>query len=423
MPRLLMIKGFGGPAATIFAPLFAELGELSVIYERTETTFLDLDPAAEREAVEAVGAYVEVGSPEEIPAAALAEAAERPPDGIITLSEPLLRTTAEIARELGLSHTNPVETARIVTDKYEQREALRRVGMPTPRHARISSAADLDPALEAVGLPAVLKPAFGAGSMLIFEVDSAADLHRHYGEAIERHCRSELVRGTDPVFDLEQRIPSEDWHGDERFGNYVSVEVLMAGGAFHALNVSDRTRQLPPFRETGLLLPSSLPPDRRTELIDAARGACEAIGATDGPFHVEVMTTPDGPVVIEINGRVGGSIPYIYEQITDVELFRETAKIALGIEPITAPEFDGHGGMFNIHAPGEGAVTKLEGLDAARELPGVRQMMVAVHEGDRVSSMLGLLGGMIRVIAAAPTVDELFAIRERVMETVSYEVG
>jgi hypothetical protein len=29
---------------------------------------------------------------------------------------------------------------------------------------------------------------------------------------------------------------------------------------------------------------------------------------------------------------------------------------------------------------------------------------------------------MIRVIYAAPTVDELFAIRERVMETIEYEV-
>jgi biotin carboxylase len=422
MRRLMMIKGFGGPAATIFCPLFAELAELSVIYERTETAFLDLDPAAEREAVEAVGSYVEVSSPEEIPAAALAEAAERPPDGILTLSEPLLRTTAEIAHELGLPHTHPVEAARIMTDKYEQREALRRAGMPAPRHARISSAADIGPALEAVGTPAVLKPAFGAGSMLIFEVDSREDLERHYREAVERHSRSELVRGTDPVFDLEQRIASENWHGDERFGSYVSVEVLMMGGEFHALTVSDRTRQLPPFRETGLMMPSSLPAERQDELIEAARGAAAAVGATDGPLHIEVMMTPDGPVVIEVNGRVGGSIPYILEQVTDVEIFREIAKVALGIEPETAPSFDRHGGMFNIHAPGEGRVTRLDGLDSAREIPGVRQMMVAVHEGDWVSSKLGLLGGMIRFICAAPTVDGLFTIRNRVMETVTYEV-
>ncbi|MGH2962682.1 MAG: hypothetical protein ACRDL3_10910, partial [Solirubrobacterales bacterium] len=156
------------------------------------------------------------------------------------------------------------------------------------------------------------------------------------------------------------------------FGNYVSVEVLMLGGEFHALTVSDRTKQLPPFREIGLLLPSSLSDAR--------------------------------------------------DEVTEVSLFPEIAKIALGIEPQTSPAFDGHGGMFNYHAPGEGRVTRLDGVDAARELAGVRTLMVAVHEGDRASSMLGLLGGMIRAICAAPTVEELFAIRDRVMETITYEV-
>jgi len=419
----MVIKGFGGPPATLFCPLYAELAELAVVYERTESTFLDVDPEDEVRAVEAVGDYVEVRDPDQIIPAALESAAGNPVDGVLTLSEPLLRRTAEIAERLKLPHHHPVQAARIMTDKYEQREALRRAGMPAPRHARIASADDLGPALERVGLPAVLKPSFGAGSMLIFEVDSHEELERHYREALERHSRSELVRGVEPVFDLEQRIESEDWHGDGRFGNYVSVEVLMFGGEFHPLTVSDRTMQLPPFRETGLMLPTSLSDTHADEMIAAARGAAKAVGATDGPLHIEVMMTTDGPVVIEVNGRLGGSIPYIFDAVTDVSLFREIARIALGISPETSPRFDGHGGMFNIHAPGEGRVTRLAGVEEARGLEGVRRLMVAVHEGDRASSMLGLLGGMIRAICAAPTVEELFTIRDQLMKTIEYEVS
>jgi biotin carboxylase len=421
-PRLLVIKGFGGPAATLFAPLFSEHADLAVVYEITESHFLEVDPEDERKAVEAVGDYLEVHGPERIVETALEYGKSHQVDGVMTISEPLLVQTAEIAERLGVPHHNPVSAARILSDKFEQREALRRAGMPTPRHARISSSDDLGPALEKVGLPAVLKPAFGAGSMLIFEVDSRDELERHHREAVERHSRSELLRGVEPIFDLEQVIVSENWHRDDRFGAYVSVEVLMFGGEFAALTVSDRTKQLPPFRETGLMLPSSLPAERTEQLIDGARRAVKAVGATDGPLHIEVMMTADGPVVIETNGRLGGSIPYIFEQVSDVELFREIAKIAVGIPPKTDPEFDGVGGMFNIHAPGEGRVKRLAGLDEARELPGVRQMMVAVHEGDWASSLLGLLGGMIRVIAAAPTAEELFAVREQVMETIDYEV-
>lgn len=422
-PRLLVIKGFGGPAATIFCPLWSELADLAVVYERTDTAFIDIDPVAETRAVEECGGdYVEVHSPDEIVPAALAYAVEHPVDGILTISEPLLRQTAEIAERLALPHHHPVDAARIMTDKYQQREALRRHGMATPRHAAIAGADDLAPALEAVGLPAVLKPAFGAGSMLIFRIESRDDLERHYREAIERHSRSELLRGVEPRFDLEELIASENWHGDERFANYVSVETLMFGGEFSALTVSDRTRQLPPFRETGLMLPSSLSPERRDQMIVAASGAAEAVGATDGPLHIEVMMTPTGPCVIEINGRLGGSIPYIFSAVSDVNLFREIAKIALGIPPETTAAFDGHGGMFNCHVPTEGRVKRLSGLDEARALPGVRQMMVGLHEGDWVSSLLGLLGGMIRVICAAPTADELFAIRDRVMDTIHYEI-
>ena len=418
----MVIKGFGGPPATLFCPLLSELADLAVVYERTESSFLDVDPEAEVRAVGAAGDLVEAGGPEDVVARALGYAADHPVDGVMTLSEPLLRQTAEVAERIGVAHHHPPAAARIMTDKYEQREALRRHGMPTPRHARIASPADLAPALEEVGLPAVLKPAFGAGSMLIFRVESRAELERHYREATERASRSELRRGVEPVFDLEQLIGSENWHGDDRFGSYASVETLMFGGEFFALTVSDRARQLPPFRETGLMLPSSLPAERTAELVEAARGAAAAVGATDGPLHIEVMMTPGGPCVFEVNGRVGGSIPYIFEAVGDVNLFREAARIALGIRPETEPSFEGVGGMFNIHAPGEGRVTRLAGIDDARRLPGVRQMMVAVHEGDSVSSLLGLLGGMIRVICAAGSADELFEIRDRVMDTVVYEV-
>jgi len=419
----MVIKGFGGPPAALLCPLISDLAELAVVYERTETAFIDVDPEAEVRAVEAAGDYVEVQGPEEIVPAALAYAADREIDGILTVSEPLLRQTAELAERLGIEHHHPLDAARVMTDKYEQREALGRHGLPTPRHAAITGPDDLEPALEAVGTPAVLKPAFGAGSMLIFRIESAQDLREHYEAARTRYSQTELLRGVEPRFDLEQVIESENWHGDDRFAGYGSVEALVFEGEFLPLAVSDRTPLLPPFRETGLMLPSSLPAERRDQMVASARAAAEAAGATNGPLHIELMMTESGPWVIEINGRLGGSIPYIFDEITDVALFREIAKIALGIKPVTSVEFEGIGGMFNRHPPpGEGAVKHIVGLDEVREMPGVRRVMVGLHEGDRASSLLGLLGGMVRVVCAADSVDELFQLRDRFVETLRFEV-
>src|SRR6266536_1800016 len=94
-PRLMVIKGFGGPAATIFCPLFSELADLAVVYERADSSFLDVDPEEEVRAVEAAGDYVAADGPEEVVDRALAYAAENRVDGVFTLSEPLLRQTAE----------------------------------------------------------------------------------------------------------------------------------------------------------------------------------------------------------------------------------------------------------------------------------------------------------------------------------------
>jgi biotin carboxylase len=421
--RLMVIKGFGGPPAALLCPMIADLAELAVVYEHTETAFIEVDPEAERKSVEAAGDYIEAGGPDEIVPAALAYAADHEIDGIFTVSEPLLRQTAELAERLGIEHHHPVSAARVMTDKYEQREALRRHGLAAPLHAAIASSDDLSPALEAVGTPAVLKPAFGAGSMLIFRIDSAGELQEHYEAARARYSQTELLRGVEPRFDLEAVIPSQNWHGDDRFGAYGSVEALMFEGEFFPLAVSDRTPLLPPFRETGLLLPSSLPAKRRDEMVATARAAAEAAGATNGPLHIELMMTESGPWVIEINGRLGGSIPYIFQEITDLALFREIAKIALGIEPITSVEFDGIGGMFNRHPPpGEGAVKHVVGLEEVRQMPGVRRVMVGVHEGDRASSLLGLLGGMVRIICAAEEIDDLFNLRDRFVETLRFEV-
>src|SRR4051794_9351855 len=98
--RLMVIKGFGGPPAAMLCPLISDLAELAVVYEHTETAFIEVDPDAEVRAVNEAGDYIEAGGPDEVVPAALAYAADHEIDGVFTVSEPLLRQTAEIAERL-----------------------------------------------------------------------------------------------------------------------------------------------------------------------------------------------------------------------------------------------------------------------------------------------------------------------------------
>jgi hypothetical protein len=88
---------------------------------------------------------------------AVEETAERlrkyGPDGIITYSEQLQRVTAHLAGLLELRyHTR--QMAELLTDKWQQRAALREAGVDSVRTALIHTEADWAAAAAHVGFPA-----------------------------------------------------------------------------------------------------------------------------------------------------------------------------------------------------------------------------------------------------------------------------
>ena len=67
--------------------------------------------------------------------------------------------------------------------QYATRHLMEAAGLPTPRHFKITSAADLEPAAHHVGFPAVIKPVSGAASIGVIRVNDQADL-----EAAFKRC-------------------------------------------------------------------------------------------------------------------------------------------------------------------------------------------------------------------------------------------
>jgi predicted ATP-grasp superfamily ATP-dependent carboligase len=66
-----------------------------------------------------------------------------------------------------------------------------------------------------------------------------------------------------------------------------------------------------------------------------AEAAIRAVGITIGIAHVEIKFTPDGPRVIEVNGRMGGTTGRLLRRASDLDPLRMALEIALGhvVEP------------------------------------------------------------------------------------------
>lgn len=326
-------------------------------------------------------------------------AAGRALAGATTTSDFFLEHTARLAQSLGVPGHAP-RTAAVCRDKSRTREALRDAGVPQPAHAVVE---DIDAVAEAVahvGLPCVVKPVDGSGSQHVRWCADAADAAAHAGRIL---AVTENVRG--------QASPGKALVEEFVSGPEYSVEMFCTGGEAVSVGVTRRTTTpLPYFVETGHVFPAGLSPAREAEITEAARQALKAVGFERGPAHVEARLTPDGPVVIEINGRLaGGMIPELVRAATGTDLLDQQIRAATGLPVQLEPSRSRHAGLRFLTAPDTGRLTAVTGVEAALRVPGVESVTVTAGPGRAVRPPRDAYDRLGHVIAVGDTPGDVEA--------------
>jgi biotin carboxylase len=246
------------------------------------------------------------------------------PDGMTTYLDAGMVELARAAEDLGIPFHSPA-TAAALTDKARQRRALAAAGLEMPSCHLVHphhTGTELS-AVEAVGWPAVLKPRSAQGSRYTFLVRDEAELEKLL-----------LALGPGrPAMVLEGYLPDDPARAGEPYAGYVSVESVVADGVISHLALTGRFPPAGNFRETGFFIPAALDTQSRSAVLDLATRAVRALGVQTGCLHTEVKFTPDGPRLIEVNGRVGGGVPEMLQRAAGVSLLDLTLRAALG-EPV-----------------------------------------------------------------------------------------
>jgi biotin carboxylase len=324
------------------------------------------------------------------------------PDGIVTYLDANMATFAEVAEELNLPfHT--VATAIALTDKAEQRRVLREAGLRTPPCVVITphqSSEELSAAGSKVGWPAVLKPRSAQGSRYTFFVEDGGRL-------------SELLAslGEDrPDMVLEGYLADDPSRVGEPYADYVSVESVVSRGIISHLAVTGRFPLAENFRETGFFIPASLNDADQVAVLDLATLAVRALGVTTGCLHSEIKFTPEGPRVIEVNGRVGGGVPDMLNRAAGVALVEMTLRLGLGelIEVDGPVSTERIGYRFFLQPPSVSAtVASINGMDAVSDHPGVDAITVHQGPGAVLDWKDGSRNHIMAVVGTANDYDEL----------------
>jgi biotin carboxylase len=354
-------------------------------------------------------------SRERLLAASLRFAAEHPVAGAVSFSDDLVELTARFAAETGLPG-QPVQAIPGFRDKFVQRRALAAAGLPIPPFAVLTGPDQAAAALDAVPLPAILKPTRGSGGALAYVVGEREQLDPVLVEAFGHAPSTGGAVEADTEFILEGLLVGADWHRVPGFAPYVSVESAAVDGRYAHLGVTDRFPLSPPALETGMMLPSGLDADQQAEIVEVADRALRALEFRHGLAHTELMLTADGPRIIEVNARAGGALPYLFPMASDVDLIALAGQLALGVLPDRPPRFTRHAVFIAPQHPVGVEVTSVQGLDRVSALSSVQAVIPLAVGGTRTDKFQQTM--MAAVLAVAGSPQDAVRLWRQVMATI-----
>lgn len=289
--------------------LYVVTDEVQALFDRIDVVEVEL--TSDVEALEAVVAKIH---------------AAKPVDAVIAQIEPTLEAIAIVCERLGLRFTSAegVLTAR---NKVRTREKLAAAGLATVAYAHAHDVESALAAADRIGYPVVVKPVSGLDSMMVSRVDDPAGMPAAAREVLD----APLVTPEQMREQFRRGILVEQYLS----GRLVSAELAVVDGVSHRFMISGRSRGAGnDCVEMGAALPADLAPAERDECFDYAEQVCRVLGLDFGVFHLEIMLTGRGPVLVEANPRVmGGIMTTMYGRVTGVDFADHLIDVYLGLPP------------------------------------------------------------------------------------------
>lgn len=331
-------------------------------------------------------------------------------DGIMTLATDMpMRVVAEVAGNMGLVGIDQ-ETALKATNKAEMRKALRDAGVPIPQFFKVTNENEYNEVVKNFDVPIIVKPLESSGSRGIFKINDIRN-EEQLKTAYE-YCNNYSNNG--------EIIVEEYMTGPE-----VSVETLSIDGRCHVIQITDKeTTGAPHFVEIGHSQPTKSSKEIVAQIVEITKAANKAIGIKNGPSHTEIIITSEGPKIVEIGARLGGDniTTHLVPLSTGVNMVEATIRIALGEKPNIKKKWR-KGAAIRYFNQKPGVVKKIEGIEYAEKINGIKQVSVVHGVGERVNEINSSGSRMGFVIAQSDDRDTAIVVCNEALKYISIEIG
>lgn len=339
---------------------------------------------------------------------AIAELSRQAPiAGVYSSSEYFVEAASILAKDLDLAGASSAAIS-VCRDKWRQRLALRAGGVLVPKFHLVRSIGDVDACIDDVGLPCILKPTSGTGSV-------GVRLCRNLGEA-RQHASLLLGRK-----DNERGIPIESELLIEEY--ILGVEYSVETFNQNVVGITRKhTSPEPYFLETGHDFPATLSEDMSRCGSETVLHALSLLDLTWGPAHTEIRLTKGGPAIVEVNPRLaGGLIPELVRLATGINLMSATVAAATNSDFNLTPRLYGYASIRFLIPQSSGTLVSVDGLEDVLQMDRVVDAKVYYENGhecliqndfrDRLGHVISIGSASGEAAVAADAALQLLQVR------------
>ena len=288
-------------------------------------------------------------------------------DGVAAVGDEPAILAAAAAEMLGVPF-HPPAAARACHDKFLARELFQAAGMRLPQFFRVPLSDDPRILANTAGYPCVLKPLGLSASRGVIRANDPAGFVAAFERILAMLSRQDFIQ-------IESYIPGREF----------AVEGLVTAGEFEPLAIFDKPDPLegPFFEETIYVTPSREPSGVQQELLECTARAVRALGLRHGPVHAELRYNDEGAWILEAAARpIGGLCARTLRFTGGASLEEAIIRHALtGGKPCPT---NGPSGVMMIPIPRAGLYESVEGLEQARAVPGIEDIVITAKEGQKL---------------------------------------
>lgn len=325
--------------------------------------------------------------------------------GITSANESVYAKAGELCAYFRLPGPNATSIQQCC-DKFAQRQLLAGAGVSVPAFRLAATAMDIKSAAAEIGLPVVLKPAVGIGSIGVRLCRSFEELAEH----------TTYLLGGKHIWRSPPRILVEEYaqgaqYAAEIMGNEViGVEALEFGDPPHFV-----------YRE--FTFPALLTDEEHERIVDVSRACLRALGLGWGPANIEFRWTKLGPVVIEVNPRLAGAPdPQLVAAAYGIDLVTEHIKLVTGSKWNLDRRHSLVAAARFLLPDRDGTLDWIAGASQAASLPGIAEVKLYFDAKARIVRTGDYRDSIGYVLAVSPSLVQTEAILQRAVDLIEWSI-